>query len=86
MLFWELRLFRGETKFGNSDLKFKLKENVTKRDLEIQKNLAQIFRRDWKGKNKKKTSVKFKKVSEKDRKTFAILVPYISGQTDLRKK
>jgi len=54
MLFWELRLFRGETKFGKFDPKFKLKENVTKRDLEIQTNLAQIFRRHWRGKNKKK--------------------------------
>jgi len=45
-----LKLFRGEIKFGNSDLKFKLKKNATKRDLEIETNLAQIFRTDWEGK------------------------------------
>ena len=47
VLLWELKGFRCEIKFGNSVLKFKLKENATKRDLEIETNLALIFRMDW---------------------------------------
>jgi hypothetical protein len=50
VLLWELKLFRGRIKFGSSDLKFKLKENATKKDLEIKRNLVQIFRTDWEGK------------------------------------
>lgn len=40
-------MFRGEIKFGNPALKFKLKENAMKRELKTEKNLEQKFRNDW---------------------------------------
>jgi hypothetical protein len=78
-------MFRGEIQFGNSALKFKLIEISTKRDLEIKANLAQMFRTDWEEMEEDKISLIINKRSKNDRDISAINVPYIWGQTGLRK-